>query len=220
MPSRRDLNGGEQRWVEVEPLLFQAEESDELVAFGEDGEGRITYLSGEASPANVVYEKVAAYKAPPLHLGLLAGGLVMFLLTALAWPLGAVISRWYERRDRKLHGKPDGEKPGRVVGAARLARPLAWAVSALVLLFVAGMALVFSNPEEALFYGDSPLLVAVLTLPFPVAALTMGVLIYAALAWTRRYWGLFGRLHYALVALSALAFVALLGCYSLLGFQF
>jgi hypothetical protein len=32
--------------------------------------------------------------------------------------------------------------------------------------------------------------------------------------------GLFGRLHYSLVALSMLGFVALLGYYNLLGFQF
>lgn len=219
VPSRNDLNGGEQRWIEVEPLLFQAEESDELIAFEKDGEGRITYLSGEASPANVVYEKVAAYEASPLHLGLLAGVLVVFPLTALAWPAGVVISRWYGRRDRKLHGEPDGEKPGRGAGAARLARPLAWAVCALALLFVAGMALVFSDPVETLFYGNSPLLVAVLTLPFLIAALTVGVVVYAALSWKRRYWGLFGRLHFSLVALAALTLVALLGYYSLLGFQ-
>lgn len=76
------------------------------------------------------------------------------------------------------------------------------------------------NPEGTLFFGFSPLLVAVLALPFVVAALTLGVLVYSALAWARRYWGLFGRLHYSLVALSALVFVALLGYYGLLGFQF
>src|SRR3712207_7297138 len=41
------------------------------------------------------------------------------------------------------------------------------------------------------------------------SALTAGVLVYAALAWRRRYWTHFGRLHYTLVALSALIFVAL-----------
>ena len=49
---------------------------------------------------------------------------------------------------------------------------------------------------------------------------TVGVFVYAALAWKRRFWGLFGRPHYSLVALSMLSFVALLACYNLLGFQF
>ena len=117
------------------------------------------------------------------------------------------------------YGEPGGE-PGRHEKATRLARPLAWAACALALLFVAGMALVFSNPEGALFFGDSPLLVAVLALPYLLAALVVGVIFYAALSWKRRYWGLFGRLHYSLVALAALAFVGLLGYYNLLGFQF
>jgi hypothetical protein len=46
------------------------------------------------------------------------------------------------------------------------------------------------------------------------------VLVHAALAWKRSYWGDFGRLHYSLGALSALTFVAVLGYYNLLGFQF
>jgi hypothetical protein len=81
------------------------------------------------------------------------------------------------------------------------------------------MAQMFSNPEGPLFYGSSPLLAAVLALPFLVATLTVGVLVYAALAWKRRYWSVFGRLHYSLVALSALTFVVVLGYYNLLAIQ-
>lgn len=209
-PSQEDFRDMEQRWVEVEPLLFRAEGSDEHIAFVEDGEGRVEYLSGVFySPTSVAYEKVPPYEAPWLHLGLLAGSLAVFLLTALAWPVGAVIARWYERRYRRQYGEPV-EKPGKGGRGARLARLVAWVVSVLDLLFVVGMALVFSNPEATLFYGDSPLLIGVLTLPLLGAALTVGVLVYAALAWKRRYWGLFGRLHYSLVALSALTLVALL----------
>ena len=70
---------------------------------------------------------------------------------------------------------------------------------------------------EILFYGDSPVLAAVRALPYPVAALAVGVVVFAALSWKRRYWGLLGRAHYSLVALAALIFVALLGYYNLLG---
>ena len=215
--SRGDLAGGEQRWVQDGPLLFRAEGGDEHLAFRGDGEGRVTYLSGDADPASA-FERLPFYESARLHLGLLAGSLAVFGLTALAWPAGAAISRRYERRNRKLYGEPDGE-PKRDTKAARLARPLAWAVCALALFFVAGMAMVFSNPGGALFFGDSPLLVAVLALPYLVAALVVGVVVYAILSWRRRYWGLFGRLHYSLVALAALAFVGLLGYYNLLGFQ-
>jgi hypothetical protein len=223
VPIEGDFMGPEQRWVEVEPLLFRAEGGDEHIAFAEDREGRITYLSGEVGGPTSVSEKIALYEAPGLHLGLLAASFAVFALTALAWPVGAVISRWYGRRYRRLYGNPEGggavvKKPPREAGA-RPARVLAWAVGVIALLFAGSAALTILDPEGTLFFGFSPLLVAVLALPFIFAALTPGVLVYAALAWARRYWGLLGRLHYTLVALSALTFVALLGYYGLLGFQ-
>lgn len=104
-------------------------------------------------------------------------------------------------------------------GVGRGARPLASAVAVLALLFVVGVAAAFSNPEETLAYGASPLLAAALTTPM-LAAGTAGVLVHAAQARRRRYWGPFGRLHYTLVAISALAFVALLAYYNLIGFRF
>lgn len=214
--TREDFTGAEQRWVPDGPMVFRAEGGDERLAFRRDGEGRVAYMSGDADPTSA-YEKLPFYESARLHLGLLAGGLAVFGLTALMWPAGAVISWWYGRRYRKLYGEPGGEKPGQDAGTTRLARLLAWGLSVLVLLFVGGMALVLSNATETLFLGDSPLLVAALALPFPIAALAVGVIVYAALSWKRRYWGLFGRLHYSLVALAALPFVALLGYYNLLG---
>jgi CubicO group peptidase (beta-lactamase class C family) len=208
----RDLEDTEQRWVEVKPLLFRAEDRNEYVAFREDG--RALYLSGDADPT-VAYERVSPYEAPRLHLGLLAGSLAVLLLTAVAWPAGAMIARRYRRR----YGKPGGE-PGGDTRMAHRTRIPAWAVCALDLLFVIGVALVFSNVEETLAYGASPSLIAILTLPLLSAALTAGVLACALLAWKRRYWGVFGRLHYSLVALSALTFVVLLAYYNLLGFRF
>jgi CubicO group peptidase (beta-lactamase class C family) len=211
----RDLEDTQQRWVEVKPLLFRAEDRNEYIAFREDGDGRALYLSGDADPT-VAYEKVSPYEAPRLHLGLLAGSLSILMLTAVAWPAGALISRRYKKR----YGEPTGDKSGADTKTARRARILAWGVCAFDLLFVIGVALAFSSLEETLAYGASPSLIAILTLPLPSAVLAAGVLVYAVLAWERRYWGVFGRLHYSLVALSALTFVALLGYYNLLGFQF
>jgi CubicO group peptidase (beta-lactamase class C family) len=207
-----DLDAAEQRWVEVEPLLFRAENGREQIAFREDGEGRITYLTGDADPT-IPYEKVTPYEAPRLQVGLLMGSLAILLLTTVVWPVGALISRRFMKR----YGEPAEDKTSAKV--ARRARVLAWAVSALILLFVIGMVVVFSNAGVTLA-NVSPYLVVVLTLPLLVTAGTVGVLVFAALSWKHRYWGLFGRLHFSLVALSMLVFIALLGYYNLLGFQF
>ena len=195
-------------------MLFRAESGGEQIAFREDGEGRITYLTGDADPT-IPYEKVASYQAPRLQVVLLIGSLVLFLLTTLAWPAGALISRRYTGR----YGVQAKDTPGADDRTAHRARVLAWAVSVLILLFVIGMAIVFSNAGVTLA-NVSPSLVAVLTLALIITVGAAGVLVYAALAWKRRYWGLFGRLYYSLVALSMLIFVAQLGYYNLLGFQF
>jgi len=86
----------------------------------------------------------------------------------------------------KLHGKPNGEKPERGCRSSGAAAGLGSLRPCLALRGRDGAG-VF-EPGGSLFCGDSPLLVAVLTLPFLVAALTAGVLIYAALAWARQYW--------------------------------
>jgi CubicO group peptidase (beta-lactamase class C family) len=209
-----DLDATEQRWVEVEPLLFRAENGREQIAFREDSEGRITYLTGDADPT-IPYEKVASYQAPRLQVGLLMGSLAVLLLTTVVWPVGALISRQY----RKRYGVPAEDKTRANAKAARRARVLAWAVGALILFFVIGMVMVFSNAGVTLA-NVSPSLVAVLTLPLLITVGTVGVLVYAALSWKHRFWGLFGRLHYSLVALSMLVFIAQLSYYNLLGFQF
>jgi CubicO group peptidase (beta-lactamase class C family) len=212
VPSRKDLDGGEQRWVEVAPLLFQAEGGDEHITFRQDSEGNVQYLFGEASPPNVVYEKLSSYESPGLHLGMLAGGLAVFLLTAVAWPVGATIPLLFGRRRRKLYGKPGDPHPE--AGKARRARVLAWSASVVNLVFAIGMVAVISS-VTATAYGASPLLIAVLTLPLLGAVVTVGVLVEATLSWRRGYWGMFGRMHYSAIALSAVTFAALLAYYNL-----
>jgi hypothetical protein len=44
-------------------------------------------------------------------------------------------------------------------------------------------------------------------LPLAIVALALGALAFTVPAWTRRYWGLAGRVHYTLIALAGLAFV-------------
>ena len=86
----------EQRWVEVEPLLFRAENGREQIAFREDGEGRITYLTGDADPT-IPYEKVTPYEAPRLQVGLLMGSPAVLLLTTANLAGRALISRRWKR---------------------------------------------------------------------------------------------------------------------------
>ena len=215
----RDHEKTEQRWVRISranaPATFRAEAGDETIAFRQVGSA--TYLASDADPT-AAYERQPFYESSRLHLGLLVGSAAVLLFSALACAARAVFSWWRQRRDRKLYGKPAGKRE--ISGPARGARLLASATVMLALLFAAGMAIVLSNVETSLGYGASPLMLGVLALPVLVLALTAGVLVNAGLAWVRGYWGLFGRLHYSVVALSALTLVVLLAYYNLIGFQF
>jgi hypothetical protein len=51
------------------------------------------------------------------------------------------------------------------------------------------------------------------------AALTIGALVCALVAWTNRYWNIVARIHYTLVALAAAAFVWWLNYWNLLGLR-
>jgi hypothetical protein len=57
---------------------------------------------------------------------------------------------------------------------------------------------------------------------FPIvgAVLGIGVLIFAFLAWKKKYWTVYGRLHYSLILLSGLVFLWLLNYWNLLGWKF
>ena len=87
------------------------------------------------------------------------------------------------------------------------------------MLLSIGVGLALSDPLE-IVYGIPPLLRTAMTLPVPIAVLTLGALVFAGLAWKRRYWGLAGRIHYTLVTLAALAFVWSLYYWNLLELSF
>jgi len=104
--------------------------------------------------------------------------------------------------------------------------PIVWSVSAIRrpgagtlcvvnLLFLAGMVMVLARGQE-LLYGVTPFARAVLVLSLISAGLTGLTLFLALIALRRRFWSLAGRLHYLIVGLVGLAFLASLRYWNLL----
>jgi hypothetical protein len=94
---------------------------------------------------------------------------------------------------------------------ARLTRGLVWLTSLLFVLFP----VLLVNLES----GMSPLAKAALAVGLVGAASAVGLAVWTAVAWKNRYWGLLGRAHATVVALTGMEFVWFLDHWNLLRFR-
>jgi hypothetical protein len=187
-------------WIETAPGVFRDQSSPEVIAFREDATGHPTYLFEGNFPA-AGYSRLPWYGAPEAHYALLATSVPVFLLTPVIWTVGTL------------------RHPGAQAPLARRARSTAAALCGVNLLFLAGMLVVIAHGRE-LLYGVTPFARAVLVPPVISAGLTVLTLVLAVIALQWPFWKLAGRLHYLLVALLGLAFLASLHYWNLLGFRF
>jgi hypothetical protein len=88
----------------------------------------------------------------------------------------------------------------------------------LNVLIVIGMGLTLSNLTDWVL-GVPPLLPTVFILALVSVFLTVGVVVFALVAWWGRFWSVGRRVHYSLVTLAALAFAWELLYWNLLGFH-
>ena len=124
---------------------------------------------------------------------------VLFLSTLVVWPIG-----WLVIRRKGVRSQPR---------LAAVARCLAWAISALYLLFLVLFVVGISD------LSITPLAKAALAVALVATALTAGMVACAGLAWKWHYWSVVGRAHYTLVTLGALTFIWFLNYWNLLGFR-
>lgn len=189
--------------VEVSPWVFQLVGGTTVVVFQTRPEGTAMLL--EASLAS--YTKVAWYETRTFQYPLLLVCALIFLSAILLWPFQVVRARC------RRHADPSST-------AARLARWLAGVVC-LFNLIIGGTLLVQILTGQIIdfLYDLPPWLVVVFILALVSALLTLGVLLCALVAWSKRWWGTASRIHYTLVALAALVFVLELAYWNLLGFR-
>jgi len=151
------------RWLPVEPLLFQREDGKAYMAFGVDGQGRITHLFSGAG-YHGSFERLVWYQTPIFHLCLALLLLVVFAVILVGSVLGRVPG---------LH----------VSGSAALAmRLLAGTIALLAILFVsAALPVAFTAGAVGGFpsitFIDAPnvLVQTLLLIPAVLMALTAGL---------------------------------------------
>jgi len=90
----------------------------------------------------------------------------------------------------------------------------------LNLVFLIGFALAIFLIGEELVYGVSPSVIALLVIPIVTTILTVGLLIFALIAWTNKHWSIAGRLYYSLITLTCIGFIFFLNYWNLLGFRY
>ena len=195
------------RMVEVEPLLFRAEEGS-YVTFSEDGKGNIirVFMSG-SSKDPTAFDRLRWYESGMLHAGLGMAGFLVFLSLPLVSTTRFIRRRWRKARSdrQRASGKP------------RLAWRMAMLVSVLVVLApvpVLAWMLIgdHSRPSQfkAAFHVSSSCLLfaSLLGLTLPIFSYTV---------WRRGDWSKVERTYYSIVALAALLMIPFLYHWNLLG---
>lgn len=195
---------GTKRWIEVSPLFFREVGGQGYLIFFDDAKGRITHAFMDET--FTVAKRLKWFDVPMFHYILLIVCVLLFISSAIGWPLGALRRRLCDRDyDRKKF--------------PRFPRLVAGLMSALFLAFIIGMAGVLSNYLE-LMYGVPPLLKTLSVLTMIAVILSVGVLLCLLLVWGRGYWTVCGRIHYTLVFLAGCVFICFLNYWNLFGFKF
>jgi hypothetical protein len=133
--------------------------------------------------------------------------LVIFLGAAIGLPSGALL----QRRSRSA---PAGSSSGDFRGA-RLALCAGLLLALLSLAFWV-VFFILTSDLNSLSFGLPPLAKAVLFLPWVVLPLTGVIMIFAWLAWMRKYWTRTGRVLYSILAAAGVAHIWFLVYWNLL----
>lgn len=187
-------------WVETEPFVYHELFGPRELVFRTDEDGAVThgFISDWVWTA---FERVAWHEAPPLHLLVGIGSLLLFVSALVAWP----VSAW---RARKAGVKrPMEMRLARWVGAG----------AGLPLLFLIILLMALSS---SLGRSVPTILIVALNLTYLMIPLSIAAVIFAVLAWRRGYWGRGGRIHYSLVALACAMSVWWLDYWNMLGVHF
>ena len=190
---------GDRRYVQTGSGFFEQVHGNWSLVFREGGaEGRRRLFMG---PFPLAYFEVSPYQTLAFQLPLIVACLALFASAIVALPVAAVSRR------RK------GGTPSR---AARTARWLAGVTGALNLILPVWFVLLLLEYAQT-YAWPTEAVTAITRLWLLSVPLTAAVVVMAVLAWKDRYWSLFGRVHYTLVALAAILFVVLLSNWNLIG---
>ena len=196
------------RWVEIEPLVFERTDGRQRIAFGEDN-GEIRYLFRGGNPT--AFARVEGVDRLAVH-GILALVAVLGTVSALiGWPAAALY--------RRVRADGGHDPPGwRTAVAHEVVRAKLVAVGSISVLF-ASMALIVAHflVTPLVVLSDPPATFRLLFVGTSLGA--VGSLVAAGIAgysWTSEAWSTLVRTQYTIVAASLLGGCWLLWYWNLL----
>jgi CubicO group peptidase (beta-lactamase class C family) len=195
---------GDAHFASVGSGLFEEVDGTDRLSFREDGAGRVTHAFLGSVPI-MTFERVGTLQSPGFHLTLLGLALAVFVITFVALPVRLILRRKFP--EIRAYTAPE-----------RRARVIAWFVALINLAFVLGFVTLASD-SAALIEGSTGGLSFVLTFGVLGALLTVGVAVYAVLAWKNGLWTRWGRVRYTAFATCAVAFVLVLNYWNLIGWR-
>jgi CubicO group peptidase (beta-lactamase class C family) len=190
----RDNNGVPIRWVEVAPLVFREVGGQGLLAFHTNAQDQVTAMFSGDQPIQV-FQKLAWYENPVVHLAGLGLALLIFIATLVTWTIGGLLRRM---RRYRLISSTSLERWGRYLAGGVILLNLT--IIGLVVSVLAG-----DDSVMQLGYPIGFTIAGILTLVSGAGAIAL--LVCAIGIWRQKAWKRVVRLHYTLVTVAALYFI-------------
>ena len=202
------------RYVQIQPLVFLEQYGDTYAVFQRGREGGVDFLT----QGTTTYQRLHWYETYIFQRRLVILFIFVLGLTAVAWLLTPFLGRL--RRRLPLLRRVGWQRPPgyREPAAAQTARAVAGLAALCDLAFLAGAGRLITTGN--LINGVPGSVTALLVVPLVAAALTAAMPVFAGIAWARRYWGVFGRLLFTFVTLTAALFIWFLAYWNLFGFRY
>ncbi len=174
------------QWVEVEPLLLRSVDSHDYLIFADDSYGNITHLY-----AGGLYNftKIPWYKSAEISVIALCIFVIFFVSMCLIWLVRKIRSRAL----RAMH-------------VDRFHQNMGTLISVINLVFLVGIWYYISNYAQQLIYGISPVLFALLILPFASIVLT-AILILGGSSINKRRWSFSLKFYHLIVSIVLVVFL-------------
>jgi CubicO group peptidase (beta-lactamase class C family) len=181
--------------IEVKPDVFRAVDRDVTIAFAGISEGNAQFRYFPQA----TYHRLAWFETLMFQYSVLGVGALCFIAAIVS-----ALRNW--KTDRYTDG------------LAGWARPLAGTLGVTHVVFLVLMVNTLIQRDD--ISGWPALFRVALVFPLVAVPLTASVVYLAATVWIRKYWGLFGRIQYSVIALASVVFLWSLNYWNLVGFKF